>query len=264
MDALPKKSLGQHWLNDPATLQAMADSADTQQGDIVLEIGPGQGSLTAVLLERGAEVTALEFDEELIPDLQRKFRDRDRLIIQQGDIRHYDFGSLPDVYKIAANIPYYLTANLMRLLTDPPTHKPAKAALLMQKEVAERIAAGPGGMAFLSVAAQFYYQTEKGREVPAKLFEPPPKVDSQILILTKRGQPLFPDVDVKTFFRLVKAGFAQRRKTLLNSLSSGLRLSRETAEQTLRNAGIDPGRRAQTLSLEEWHALYQKLDVLSI
>jgi 16S rRNA (adenine1518-N6/adenine1519-N6)-dimethyltransferase len=259
MSAEPKKSLGQHWLNDSASLAAMAAAADVHPGDAVLEIGPGQGSLTAVLLDRGALVTALEFDESLIPDLQSKFKDQANLILRPGDIRSFDFSTLPDDYKIVANIPYYLTANLMRLLTDPPAHKPIKAALLMQKEVTERISAGPGQMAFMSVAAQFYYQVEPGREVPAKLFTPPPKVDSQILILTQRPEPLFPDVEVKDFFRLLKVGFAQRRKTLLNSLSSGLHLSKETVTKTLAFADIDSSRRAQALSLGEWHKIYLKL-----
>lgn len=258
----PKKSLGQHWLHDQASLEAMVEAADVQPNDDVLEIGPGLGTLTAVLLTAGANVTALEFDPELIPSLRAKFsyQSSPTFNIQQGDIRQFDFNTIPDTYKIVANIPYYLTANLMRLLTDEKTHRPTHAALLMQKEVVERITAQPGSMAFLSVAAQYYYETESGREVPAQLFTPPPKVDSQILVLKKRQQPLFPDTDAKDFFRLVKAGYAQRRKTLLNNLSAGLQLDKETAKTICQTVEIDPGRRAQTLSLEEWHNLYLSLN----
>src|SRR5579884_3240749 len=260
--AFPKKALGQHWLDDPASLQAMAMAADVQQGDAVLEIGPGLGTLTTELISRGAEVLALEFDEDLIPDLQQKFGHypNNRFVLQQGDIRTFDFSSMPPGYKIVANIPYYLTANLLRLLTEPATHLPVAAALLVQKEVAHRVAAGPGDMAFLSFAAQFYYAVGLGQEVPARLFTPPPKVDSQILILKKRPEPLFSDVDIKDFFRLGKAGFAQRRKTLLNSLSAGLQLDRKLVEAACKKAGIDPRLRAQSLTMVGWHNLHKALN----
>jgi 16S rRNA (adenine1518-N6/adenine1519-N6)-dimethyltransferase len=253
MDDLPKKSLGQHWLNDADSLQAICDAAEVASGDTVLEIGPGQGALTKVLLERGAKVTALEFDQDLIAGLRTAFPEAE---IIQGDVRRFDFGTMPPGYKIVANIPYYLTANLLRILTDENTHKPAVAALLMQKEVAERVAAAPGQKAFITIAAEFYYQAALGREVPARLFTPPPKVDSQVLILRKRTQPLFDDADPAGFFRVVKAGFSQRRKTLLNCLSAGLQLDKSSARAICESVGIDPGRRAQTLSLEEWYNLY--------
>lgn len=254
----PKKSLGQHWLHDQASLRAMCDAAGVEAGDAVLEIGPGLGTLTEVLAARGAEVLALEYDAELIATLRKKFANYDssQVWIEQGDIRTYNFGNMPDSYKVVANIPYYLTANLLRILTEENTHKPAVAALLTQKEVAERVAARPGQMAFVSVAAQYYYEVLLGREVPAALFTPPPKVDSQILILRKRDQPLFDDVESKEFFRVVKAGFSQRRKTLLNSLSAGLQLDKAAVKDICEAVGIDSSRRAQTLSIEEWHNLY--------
>jgi 16S rRNA (adenine1518-N6/adenine1519-N6)-dimethyltransferase len=177
------------------------------------------------------------------------------LQVVQEDILHFDFGSLPAGYKVAANIPYYLTSNLLRLLCEHPNHF-SKAALLMQKEVAERVCARPGSMSLLSVSVQFYCDAALGLVVPAELFTPPPKVDSQILILTHRPMPRFPDVDTRKFFRVVKAGFSQRRKTLLNSLGAGLQLSREETAQLLAQAGVAPTMRAQNLSLEEWHALY--------
>jgi 16S rRNA (adenine1518-N6/adenine1519-N6)-dimethyltransferase len=252
MTDLPKKSLGQHWLNDHDSLVAIADAADIHPGENILEIGPGQGALSHVLVEREADVHALEFDGNLVPDLVSKFPD---VKVEQGDIRTFDLSQLPDQYKIVANIPYYLTANLMRILSEPPTHKPVKAVLLIQKEVAQRVAAQPGDMAFMSVAVQFYYEVSLGVEVPAELFTPPPKVDSQVLILTKRRTPLF-GVDAKDFLRFVKICFAQRRKTLLNNLVNGLHISREAAQAISLRANIEPQRRPQTLSLEEWHSLF--------
>lgn len=254
-----KKSLGQHWLTDVSALDAICDAADIKAGEIVLEIGPGTGTLTDRLIERGAEVVALEFDRELIRDLRKKYQNIPSVAIQEGDIRTYDFGTLPNGYKIVANIPYYLTSQLIRLISES-SNPPQTAVLLIQKEVAERVAAGQGSMSLLSVSAQFYWNVTLGREVPAHLFTPPPKVDSQVLILTRRAKPRF-DVDEKLFFQMVKAGFAARRKTLLNSLAGGLRREKADIEAVLKSAAIDPGLRAQALSLEDWYRLYQALQV---
>ena len=253
-----KKSLGQHWLQDAAALEAMCEAAEVQLDDVVLEIGPGFGTLTRHLLDWEASVIALEFDETLIPALRQKFSQATsagRFRIEQGDIRTYDFSQLPAGYKVVANIPYYLTSNLIQLLSET-TNPPAAAALLVQKEVAERVAAGPGAMSILSVTAQFYWQVTLGQKVPAKLFSPPPKVDSQILILQRREQLELADTDIKTFFQLVKAGYSQRRKTLLNSLSAGLRLEKSVIKDMCQTANIETGRRAQTLTMDEWRALF--------
>src|SRR6185295_7236194 len=143
------------------------------------------------------------------------------LQVVQQDILQFDLSRLSVGYKVVANIPDYLTSNLLRVLCESPNHF-SKAALLVQKEVAKRVCAEPGDMSLLSVSVQFYCEAQLGAIVPARLFTPPPKVDSQILMLAYRSQPLFSDVDTKLFFRVVKSGFAQRRKTLLNSLSAGL------------------------------------------
>lgn len=250
-----KKRLGQHWLHDMATLEAMA--ADVNTGDIIVEIGPGTGTLTEVLLAKGAHVIAIEKDESLLAPLRAKFGQDDFELVNQS-ILEYDLTKLPSDYKVVANIPYYLTSNLIRNLSES-SNPPEQAALLVQKEVATRVAASPGDMSILSVTAQYYWEVSLGQIVPAKLFTPPPKVDSQILILSRRNSPLFPDIDTKQFFRLVKAGFGERRKTLGNSLSGGLRISKQDAIDVLESAGIKPGLRAQALSLEEWHELYKHL-----
>lgn len=255
---IAKKSLGQHWLQDATALTAMCQAADVGSGDNVLEIGPGFGTLSQHLLNYGAHVVALEFDETLIPPLRQKFAiaTKDgRFSVVHGDIRTYDLTQLPPDYKVVANIPYYLTSNLMQLLSET-INKPAAAALLMQKEVAERICAPAGDMSILSLTTQFYWQVSLGVKVPAKLFVPPPKVDSQILIIQRRNTLAVTGSQIQDFFRLVKAGFSQRRKTLLNSLSAGLRLDKAIVGQMCQAALIDPSRRPQTLAMAEWLALF--------
>jgi 16S rRNA (adenine1518-N6/adenine1519-N6)-dimethyltransferase len=250
----PKKQLGQHWLQDEASLMAIVSAAQVQPGDQVLEIGPGTGLLTRQLLLAGATVTAVELDDERIAPLQKQFAGAPFTLIHQNILR-FDFASMPDSYKLVANIPYYLTAHLFRILSET-SNPPLMAVLLVQQEVAERVAAKPGAMSLLAVTIQYYWQVETGIVIDKSLFDPSPKVDSQVIMLSRRPEPLFPGTDTKLFFRLVKAGFAARRKTLLNSLSGGMRLPKETINEVLQKAGIDGGVRPQELSLEQWHQLY--------
>lgn len=254
-EPIPRKSLGQHWLHDDATLNAICDSADVRQGDTVLEVGPGLGTLTKKLLERGAQVVAVEFDADLASQLPARVQS-DALKVVHQDILQFDLTSLPAGYKVVANIPYYLTSNLIRVLSES-ANPFSTAAILIQKEVAERVVAEPGQMSLLSVSAQFYCDVSLGVLVPAKLFTPPPKVDSQVLVLRYRSEPRFEDVDTKQFFRIVKAGFSQKRKTLVNSLSGGLAISKDQAREILQAADIAENTRAQALSLDDWYALYE-------
>jgi 16S rRNA (adenine1518-N6/adenine1519-N6)-dimethyltransferase len=248
------KRLGQHWLTDRAVLQAICEAGSITADDTVLEIGPGTGTLTEVLTRHAKQVTAVEFDAQLAAELPNRVAARNLKVVQK-DILRFDFGSLPPDYKVIANIPYYLTSNLIRVLSET-SNRASQVVILIQKEVAERVAAKPGAMSLLSVSAQFYWEVSLGLEVPARAFTPPPKVDSQVLVLTRRAQPLFPGIDEAAFFRLVRAGFAARRKTLLNSLSGGLRAPKEVVTQALNEAYITPTDRAQALSLEQWHRLY--------
>lgn len=256
-DPTPKKSLGQHWLHDHASLEAMCEAAEVTTTDTVLEIGPGLGTLTELLVEQAREVVAVEFDERLAAELPSRVSSAS-LSVKNQDILSFDFTTLPADFKVVANIPYYLTSNLIRVLSET-SNQPAVAVLLVQKEVAERVDAQPGDMSLLSVTAQYYWQTGLGPIVEAELFTPPPKVDSQILILQRRQGPLFPDVDTAKLFRLVKAGFHERRKKLRSSLSGGLHLSKPDVDALLTSAGIDPNLRAQALSLDDWYKLYLAL-----
>lgn len=248
------KSLGQHWLGDDASLQAMVDAAAIGPDDTVLEIGPGPGALTTKLVATAKQVVAVEFDADLARDLPSRVPAQNLQVVHK-DILQFNLGDLPEGYKVAANIPYYLTNKILRTLCESANHF-SKASILVQKEVAERVCAGPGNMSMLSVSVQFFCQAELGQLVPAGLFTPPPKVDSQIIKLTYRDHLLF-DVDIRNFFRIVKSGFSQRRKTLLNSLSAGLQLSREETSGILISAGVDPKTRAQSLSLDQWYDIYK-------
>ncbi len=254
-ERLAKKSLGQHWLFDEAALEAMCLSAKVDADDVVLEIGPGLGTLTHRLVKKAKQVVAVEFDDELANALPMAVS-ADNLQVLHEDILKFDFTTLPPDYKVVANIPYYLTSHLLRLLSEI-SNPPSAAALLVQKEVAERVAAPAGDMSVLSVTTQYYYEPELGRLVKAELFSPPPKVDSQILILKHRPEPLFPDAEPREFFRVVKAGFGERRKKLSNSVAGGLRISKDEAATLLQSAGIDPNLRPQNLELGQWYQLYK-------
>ena len=176
----PKKSLGQHWLHDHAVLDAIVQKAAILPTDVVVEIGPGLGTLTEKLLATGARVIAIEFDESLLGGLRAKFSDTPNFELVHADVLQYNFNELPNGYKIVANIPYYLTSQLLRILSELQ-NKPASADLLMQKEVTERVCASPPDMSILSVAVQSVYAVAAGEFVPAELFTPPPKVDSLVL-----------------------------------------------------------------------------------
>ncbi len=165
---------------------------------------------------------------------------------------------MPANYKIVANIPYYLTGHLLQLVSETP-NRPKTVAFLLQKEVAQRVAAQSGGMSILAITTQYYWHVELGRIIPARLFTPPPKIDSQILLMKRRSILPYPDIDINRFFRLIKIGYSQRRKILLNNLTHGLPLSRDKVQKIFDECGIESTRRAQTLNLDEWHKLYRSV-----
>src|SRR3989344_5225456 len=251
----PKKSLGQHWLNDEPTLSYIARTAVVDPRDTILEIGPGQGSLTSHLLKRAKKVVAVEKDRELAGYLTKIESWKEKLEVVPGDILEFDLGKMPQDYKVVANIPYYLTGQLLRKLTGAQ-NPPLAMTLLLQKEVAQRLAAGPGKMSIIAVSVQLRYTVEQGRVIPAKLFSPPPKVDSQVVMLKRRQEPLFADIDEQKFFQVVKAGFSSTRKMLHSNLAGGLSISKQAADNLMAVAEVDGKLRAEALSLEQWYRLY--------
>lgn len=249
----PKKSLGQHWLRDRDVLAHIADEAHITAEDTVLEIGPGLGTLTSELLRRAKNVVAVELDEDLARKLPGQFPGTSLEVVNQ-DILTFDLRTLPENYVVVANVPYYITSKIIQLLTTA-TNKPRAIVLLIQREVAERLAAKPGNMSILAVSAQIFAHVRLGDVVPAELFTPPPKVDSQVVILEMRDQPLVEASLEKQFFRMVKAGFVAKRKKLRSSLASGLHMSKPDVEALLKKHGISPDNRAEDLTIEDWLAL---------
>lgn len=253
----PKKSLGQHWLKDREILSAIADEAGITTDDTVLEIGPGLGTLTSELLRRGKKVIAVELDEALAAKLPGQFPGTSLEVVNQ-DILTFDLSSLPEHYVVVANVPYYITSKIIQLLTTAK-NKPRTIVLLIQKEVAERLAAEPGDMSILAVSAQLYAKVRLGELVPAEYFTPPPKVDSQVVILDMYDTPLVEPALEKALFRVVKAGFAAKRKKLRSSIASGLHLSKTEAEALLNGVGINADDRAEQLSIDDWKRLAKTL-----
>lgn len=259
---IPKKSLGQHWLHDVEALSAMCEAAEVSAQDTILEIGPGLGTLTQLLTKKAKNVIAIEFDSGLAQALPGRVQ-AGNLQTVEHDFMTFDLTTLPTDYKLVANIPYYLTSNLIRVISES-INSPSTAALLIQKEVAERIVATPGNMSLLSVSAQFYWEVSLGRIVKAELFTPVPKVDSQILILKKRISQLFPGIDIQIFFRIVKGGFSSRRKTLINSLSAGMRINKLVVREILSKSNIDESLRPQNLTLKQWRDIYETVRQMKI
>ena len=249
----PKKSLGQHWLKDPEILADIAEAAELTGDDVVLEIGPGLGTLTSRLLARANSVIAVEFDADLARKLPGQFPGKKLTVVNQ-DILQFDLNQLPKNYKVVANVPYYITSKIVEKLMTAE-NKPSISVLLVQKEVAERIAANPGDMSILAVSVQVFAKAELDIEVPRQFFTPPPKVDSQVVVLRTRNNPLITPEDQRDFFRIVKAGFSAKRKKLRSSLSGGLGIDKSRVESLLKNANISPDARAEDLAIEDWRQL---------
>lgn len=233
----------------------MVSAGEVDSDDVIVEVGPGLGTLTKKLCETAQRVIAVELDDDLAHQLPERVTAQNLEVVHQS-ILDFDTTVLPKWYKVIANIPYYLTSNLIRRLLESK-NPPAIMVLLIQKEVAERVVAKPGSMSILSVATQFYAEVSLREIVPARLFTPPPKVDSQIIQIKYRTEPLFEDVDTSQFFKVVRAGFSEKRKKLRSSLSGSLRISKEAADNLLQTADIPLRSRAQELTLKQWYQLYK-------
>ena len=254
------KGLGQNFLQDPMALEAIVTAAEIQAKDTVLEIGPGLGSLTRYLAVSAREVIAVELDEKLIPPLKAVLSPYQNVQVIHGDILKLSPLDLiaENDYLVVANIPYYITSAVIRHLLESES-KPRRIVLTIQKEVAGRICARPGDMSLLALSVQAYGSPRIAAYIPAEAFFPTPKVDSAVLVVDIYPTPLIKQELLGVFFKLVKAGFSQKRKTLRNSLSSGLHISPNQAAELLTRLEIDPQRRAETLSIDEWERLAETI-----
>jgi len=253
-----KKSLGQNFLTDEHALQAIVMAAGITPEHTVLEIGPGIGSLTRYLAASARRVIAVELDESLGPALQEVLSPFANVEIIFGDILKVDLAEshLEPPYLVVANIPYYITSAVIRRSLENMI-KPQRIILTIQKEVARRICQKPGDLSLLALSVQVYGQPKILFDIAAGAFYPAPQVDSSVLCIDLFHEPLIPLQDLNRFFQWIKAGFSQKRKKLRNSLAAGLNRSPAEIEGVFFRANIDPQRRAETLSIQEWKQLIQ-------
>lgn len=258
-DIRPSKGLGQNFLRDGHALESIIQAAKISPQDNVLEIGPGLGNLTRYLALSARSVTAVELDRKILPALRSIVSPYKNVRLVQGDILKLDPSTLMEAqgYLVVANIPYYITSAVIRHLLEAG-QRPKRVVLTVQKEVAERICAREGKMNLLALSVQVYGSPVVETAIPASAFYPQPKVDSAVLCVEIYPQPIIPTSMLEVFFQLIKAGFSQKRKTLRNALSGGLRISTGEAEELLASAGIDPKRRAETVGLKEWGTLCRR------
>lgn len=265
----PRKKWGQNFLTDARVLESIADAAELTRADVVLEIGPGLGHLTRILARRAARVVAVEIDRDLAVKLTADFADTPSVRIIHGDVLQLEpiglLGAGRDPahsvpFKVVANLPYSITSAILRhLLQAAP--KPQVVVVMVQREVAQRITAQPPEMSLLAVSVQFSARARIVRTISAGAFYPRPKVDSAVVRLDVLEPPPLAAEDTERFFEIVRAGFGGRRKQLRNSLARGLSLDPDAAAAALSRARIDPARRAETVTLDEWRALHRELAV---
>lgn len=262
----PNRALGQNFLVDATAPRRIVAGAEVGATDTVIEIGAGLGTLTAVLLEQAGRVIAVETDPHLVAILHDTLGDRPNLTLIHGDILTLDPATLlgrtpppapplwgtrePD-YLVVANLPYYITAAVLRHLLEASL-RPARLVVTIQREVAERLTAAPGELSLLSVSTQFYGRPRLLFRLKPGAFFPAPEVESAVVRLDLYEQPPAPVTDIRLFFTMVRAGFAQRRKQLRNTLAATLKLPPAAVTAALAAVGVDSTRRAETLSLTEW------------
>lgn len=264
-DLHARKGLGQHFLVNSSILRKITEAAGLSSQDIVLEIGPGLGILTQELVEQAGWVVAVELDtrlaellrETLAPCRNISIINRDVLEIEPRDLLQEERTKFPsslaasDKYKLVANLPYYITAPIIRHFCEARL-KPEIMVIMVQKEVARNIVAQPGELSILAISVQFYGKPQIVSYVPASNFYPVPRVDSAILKITLYPRPPFEVTGEKSFFEIVRAGFCAARKQIANSLAQGLHVPKAEILSLLEKAGVSPDKRAETLSLEEW------------
>lgn len=255
---MPNKRLGQHWLKDRLILEAIADSIPLSKTDTVLEIGPGLGTLTSVLLKRAGQVIAVEYDEALAAKLPAQFPGT-ALQVVNADILTFDLSVLPAGYRVVANVPYYITQKIIERLLSAD-NQPESIVLLVQKEVAEKLAALPGNLTAIAVKLQYRYNVQLSTRVQKEYFIPPPSVDSQVVICKKKHVDNNEQSVQSHLLTVVEAGFSAPRKKLRTSLANGLHSDKETAERLCMAAGIKPDARPGDVPVEGWLAIMEAYD----
>lgn len=276
LDVHPTRGMGQNFLRDPEALANIVNAADLSPDDVVVEVGPGLGVLTWELLRRVRHVVVVELDKRLAARLHDEFATATNLTIIQSDILRIEpsailaslaqDGQLP-AYKVVANLPYAITSPVLRHFLEGDW-KPSSMVLLVQREVAQRIAAKAGSLSVLAHSVQIYGKPEIVAMVPPTSFIPAPAVTSAVLRITLYPQPVVDVDNIDNMFRIIKAGFLQARKKLSNALPTGLaamgrRIERDAALKALEDAGISPDRRAETVTIDEWATLYRILQAES-
>jgi 16S rRNA (adenine1518-N6/adenine1519-N6)-dimethyltransferase len=260
-----RKGLGQHFLVNPGVLKTITQAAHLSKEDLVLEVGPGMGILTRELVAQSGYVIAVELDTMMIELLQEVLGSVNNFSVINSDILEVEpleiierekarFPSAiadPRKYKLVANLPYYITQPIIRHFCESKI-KPQVMVIMVQKEVAQNIVAGPGDLSILAISVQFYGKPEIAGYVPAGNFYPVPKVDSAILKIEMYPEPPLPVTSEKNFFQIVKAGFSSARKQVANSLSHGLDMPKPEVLSLMRTAGVAPEKRAEDLTLDEW------------
>jgi 16S rRNA (adenine1518-N6/adenine1519-N6)-dimethyltransferase len=252
----PKKSLGQNFLHDPNALEKIVTLAELMPDDTVLEIGPGTGALTEVLAKKARHVICVEVDERLQPLLEDRLGIYDNVYLVFEDILKTDVLKLvgPKPFVVVANLPYYITSKILRHLLET-YRRPKRLVLTLQHEVAERLIAKPDDMSLLTVSVQVFGKARIAMKLNPAVFWPRPDVESAVVVIDTYEKPIVDVPSMEAFFKVVNAGFSQKRKQLKNSLGGGLHMTHEEAAALLEQAGIDPRRRAETMNLDEWAAL---------
>jgi 16S rRNA (adenine1518-N6/adenine1519-N6)-dimethyltransferase len=254
----PNKAFGQNFLVDSSVLMKIVEAAELEPSDQVLEVGAGTGVLTRELAQRARRVVAVELERDMLALLAKTTSKYPNVELVARNLLYLDPVEVFDAeaYKLVANLPYYITAPTFRHFLES-ANPPRLLVVMVQQEVAQRIVAHPGDLSLLAVSIQFYGQPKIVGQVPARAFYPAPKVDSAILRIEVNAQAPFTAAERDSFFKVVQAGFSERRKQLHNALASGLHRKNEDVRAWLASANIDISRRAETLSIEEWLRLWQ-------
>ena len=255
-DILPKKSLGQNFMHDPKALAKIVALAQLQPTDTVVEVGAGTGALTDLLSEAAAQVFSIEADHRLQPILEERFDFRPNVYLHFADVLKTDVTTLvgDQDYIVVANVPYYISSAILWHFLEA-RRPPRRLVMTMQLEVAERVIGKPGAMNLLSIAVQYYGRPRIVSKFGPAVFWPRPNIHSGVMRIDIHESSPVDLPSTQMFFRVLRAGFSLKRKQLKNALSSGLRLKASAARNLIDAAGIDPRRRAETLSLEEWARL---------